>query len=80
MSIAWPDPLNEAWASLPGWCDEMNVQVEDVLYGTGHRMAGIRRAIWRKLYESRLCDQKRIARMFNVSQQAVSKALNKHTS
>jgi hypothetical protein len=67
--------LNDKWKTLTRYCDQKNIRLEDVLYSRDRRAATIRAEISGILYYHGLADQKSIAEVFNVSQQAVSKRL-----
>jgi hypothetical protein len=69
--------LNDKWISLARCCDQRNIRLEDVLYSRDRGAARIRAEIWNVLYWNDLADQKGIAGVFNVSQQAVSKAVKR---
>jgi hypothetical protein len=67
--------LNDTWMLLARFCDQKQITLEELLYSSSRRAAQIRREIWSIMYQNGWADQKRIASVFNVSQQAVSKAI-----
>jgi hypothetical protein len=67
--------LNYKWVVTAQFCDQRNIKMEDLLYSRDRRTAAIRREFWNLVYRNGAADQKTIAEMFNVSQQAVSKVV-----
>jgi len=60
---------------LARFCDQKQIRLEELLYSSTRGAAQIRAEVWHILYWNDWADQKRIAAMFDVSQQAVSKAV-----